>query len=211
MAIDGGLDVPSSSQCSSTSQRRQSALIKQCENLHVLPPWSKMPVYTVMYEGQSTSYHSRNPPRDQRIFDQQVPLTHTKHKASRYAELSHTQAITDRKPFSILYRHVHMFDQALCLLIWSVTVYGSMYTHSIMSLCKPWQELWSLQTSDVCNPERLGIEAGQSGLCTYFVAWQMVQSKFFQVNLYNRLLGHAYDFLATPCLTHLHRAASWCV
>lgn len=78
---------------------------------------TKMPVYTVMYGGQSTSRHPHIPASDQRIFDQRVPLTRTKHKASRYAELSHTQKITDRKPFTILYRRVHMFDQALCLLI----------------------------------------------------------------------------------------------
>lgn len=76
-----------------------------------------MPVYTVMYEGQSTTRHPHIPASDQRIFDQQVPLTRSKHKALRYVELSHTQKITDRKPISILYRRVHMFDQPLCLLI----------------------------------------------------------------------------------------------
>lgn len=80
-----------------------------------------MPLYTVMYEGQLTSRHHHVHANDLRIFDQQVPLTRTKHKASWYAVLSHTHThihtIIDRKPFSILYHHVHMFDQALCLLI----------------------------------------------------------------------------------------------
>lgn len=78
---------------------------------------TKIPAYTVMYEGPSTSRRPHIPPNDQRIFDQQVPLTRTRRKAPWYAELSHTQKITDRKPFSILYRRVPMFDQALCLLI----------------------------------------------------------------------------------------------
>ena len=106
---------------------------KQNQFVCNVSPQTQKPFYIVIYEGQLTPCHPHVPASHQRIFDQQVPLTRTKHKASWYTELWHTQKITDRKPFSILYRCVHMFDQALCLLIWSVTVYGSVCSHSIIS------------------------------------------------------------------------------
>lgn len=75
---------------------------------------------------------------------------------------------------------------------YEVSLYTGLCTHTQLSpLNRPWLELWCQQTSDVCNPERPGIKAGQSGLCTHLVAWQTVQSKFFQVNLYNRTTSHA--------------------
>lgn len=91
----------------------------------------------------------------------------------------------------------------LCVCSYEVSLYTGLCTHTQLSpLNRPWRELWSQQTSGVCNPERLGIKAGQSGLCTHLVAWQMVRSKFFQVNLYNGdYLGMHVLFLAMP---HIH-------
>lgn len=179
-----------------------------------------MPVYTVIYEGQLTSRHPHIPPSDQRIFDQQVPSTRTITKCDGMQRFHmHRRSQTGghlafcNAMFTCLIR--------LYVCSYEVSLYTGLCTHTQLSpLNRPWLELWCQQTSDVCNPERPGIKAGQSGLCTHLVAWQTVQSKFFQVNLYNRTTSHAvmhgnlfffFFFPAIPCFMHSHPAASCCI